>query len=176
MFDEAITKYSVALYEVALEQDDFMLDDLDTIRAAYENSDLKLALMHPRIGNEKKREIIEGIFAKDIPATLLNFLFVLSDNKRSHLVADILNAYEDLCYEERNIERILVLTPFELSEDRLRAIGDAYKGTRGGDVEVRQRIDKSLIGGVRLVTDHGVIDRSIHRQLNDLKRALKHNA
>ncbi len=61
MFDEAITKYSVALYEVALEQDDFMLDDLDTVRAAYENSDLKLALMHPRIGNPKKREIIEGI-------------------------------------------------------------------------------------------------------------------
>lgn len=64
MFDEAITKYSVALYEVALEQDDFMLDDLDTIRTAYENGDLQLALMHPRISNERKREIIEGIFAK----------------------------------------------------------------------------------------------------------------
>ena len=176
MFDEAITKYSVALYEVALERDDFMLDDLDTIRTAYENGDLRLALMHPRISNERKREIIEGIFAKDIPATLLNFLYVLSDNKRSHLVADILNAYEDLCYEERNIERILVLTPFELTEDKLRAIGDAYKGARGGEVEVRQRIDKSLIGGVKLVTDHGVIGRSIHRQLNDLKRTLKHNA
>ncbi|MDD7363220.1 MAG: ATP synthase F1 subunit delta [Peptoniphilus sp.] len=176
MFDEAITKYSVALYEVALERDDLMLDSVEAVRSAYESGDLMAALMHPRIDAEKKHRIIENLFAKDIPDILLNFLFVCVDNKRSNLVVDILNAYEDLCYEGKNIERILVLTPFELTDEKLQAIGRAYRGDKGGDVEMKQKIDKSLIGGVKLVTEHGVIDRSIHRQLDDLKRILKHNA
>lgn len=176
MFDEAITKYSIALYEVASERDDFMLEDVEAVREAYENDDLSSALMHPRLEIEEKHKIIERLFAEEIPDVLLNFLFVCADNKRSNLVVDILNAYEDLCYEAQNIERVLVLTPVELSEEKLDAVAKAYGARRGVEVKAKQKIDESLIGGIKLVTEEGVIDRSIHRQLNDLKRNLRQQA
>lgn len=176
MFDEVITKYSVALYEVALEKGDFMLDSVELVRGSFKNRDLVVALMHPELDEEEKHEIIDRVFAKDLPKELIHLLYVIADHKRSHLTSEILNAYEDLCYEGENIERVLVLTPFKLSEEKLEAIGAAYGRAQKSKVRLRQKLDPSLIGGVKLITDHGVIDRSIHRQLDELKRNLKHNA
>ncbi|MDQ0508560.1 F-type ATPase subunit delta [Aedoeadaptatus ivorii] len=173
MFDDVVKKYSEALYDVAETEGDDMLEDLRMVGEAYENRELRGALSHPDLGAEEKHAIVENLFRGRVSDFVTNFLLICVDNRRSDLVPYIVKDYEDLYYERRGIERITVVTPIELEEEKLRAIARAYKGDDA--VEVRQRIDESLIGGVQIETDTGIIDRSIARQLEDMARVLRHH-
>ena len=80
-----------------------------------------------------------------------------------------------MCYEAKNIERIVIVAPMPLSDEKAEAIRVAYGKNRPGQVVATVEIDPSLIGGVKIITADGVIDRSVSRQLEDLGRSLRRN-
>lgn len=174
MYDEGLSKYSIALYDVAKESGDFMLDKLDEVREAYKDPALMRAMSHPKLRPEARRAILKEVFG-DLPEPLLNLLLIVADNGRSHRMDRILKSYEDLCYEEQRIERIRIVTPMPLSEEKVEAIRAAYAKNRTGEVKAKVEIDPSLIGGVKIITDEGVIDHSLSRQLEDLGHSLRQN-
>lgn len=174
MYDEGLSKYSIALYDVAKESGDFMLDKLDEVREAYKDPALMRAMSHPKLRPEARRAILKEVFG-DLPEPLLNLLLIVADNGRSYCMDRILESYEDLCYEEQRIERIRIVTPMPLSEEKVEAIRAAYAKNRTGEVKAKVEIDPSLIGGVKIVTDEGVIDHSLSRQLEDLGHSLRQN-
>ena len=174
MYDEGLSKYSIALYDVAKESGDFMLDKLDEVREAYKDPALMRAMSHPKLRPEARRAILKEVFG-DLPEPLLNLLLIVADNGRSYRMDRILESYEDLCYEEQRIERIRIVTPMPLSEEKVEAIRAAYAKNRKGEVKAEVEIDPSLIGGVKIITDEGVIDHSLSRQLEDLGHSLRQN-
>ena len=174
MYDEGLSKYSIALYDVAKESGDFMLDKLDEVREAYKDPALIRAMSHPKLRPEARRAILKEVFG-DLPEPLLNLLLIVADNGRSYGMDRILESYEDLCYEEQRIERIRIVTPMPLSEEKVEAIRAAYAKNRTGEVKAKVEIDPSLIGGLKIVTDEGVIDHSLSRQLEDLGHSLRQN-
>ena len=174
MYDEGLSKYSIALYDVAKESGDFMLDKLDEVREAYKDPALMHAMSHPKLRPEARRAILKEVFG-DLPEPLLNLLLIVADNGRSYRMDRILESYEDLCYEEQRIERIRIVTPMPLSEEKVEAVRAAYAKNRKGEVKAKVEIDPSLIGGVKIITDEGVIDHSLSRQLEDLGHSLRQN-
>ena len=174
MYDEGLSKYSIALYDVAKESGDFMLDKLDEVREAYKDPALMHAMSHPKLRPEARHAILKEIFG-DLPEPLLNLLLIVADNGRSYRMDRILESYEDLCYEEQRIERIRIVTPMPLSEEKVEAVRAAYAKNRKGEVKAEVEIDPSLIGGVKIITDEGVIDHSLSRQLEDLGHSLRQN-
>ena len=174
MYDEGLSKYSIALYDVAKESGDFMLDKLDEVREAYKDPALIRAMSHPKLRPEARRAILKEVFG-DLPEPLLNLRLIVADNGRSYGMDRILESYEDLCYEEQRIERIRIVTPMPLSEEKVEAIRAAYAKNRTGEVKAKVEIDPSLIGGLKIVTDEGVIDHSLSRQLEDLGHSLRQN-
>ena len=174
MYDEGLSKYSIALYDVAKESGDFMLDKLDEVREAYKDPALMHAMSHPKLRPEARRAILKEVFG-DLPEPLLNLLLIVADNGRSYRMDRILESYEDLCYEEQRIERIRIVTPMPLSEEKVEAVRAAYAKNRKGEVKAEVEIDPSLIGGVKIITDEGVIDHSLSRQLEDLGHSLRQN-
>ena len=175
MYDEGLSKYSIALYDVAKESGDFMLDKLDEVREAYKDPALMHAMAHPKLRREARRAILKEVFGDDLPEPLLNLLLIVADNGRIDRIDRILQSYEDLCYEDQRIERIRIVTPMPLSEEKAEAIRAAYAKNRKGEVKAKVEIDPSLIGGVKIITDEGVIDHSLSRQLADLGHSLRQN-
>lgn len=173
MYDEGLSKYSIALYDVAKESGDFMLDKLDEVREAYKDPALMHAMAHPKLRPEARRAVIKGVFGDDLPEPLLNLLLIVADNGRSYAMDRIIQSYEDLCFEDQRIERIRIVTPMPISEEKVEAIRAAYAKNRSGDVKAEAEVDPSLIGGVKIVTDEGVIDHSLSRQLADLGHSLR---
>ena len=173
MYDAGLSKYSIALYDVAKESDDFMLDKLEEVRGAYKDPELLLARSHPKLRPEARRAVIKGVFGDDLPEPLLNLLLIVADNGRSYAIDRIIQSYEELCFEDQRIERIRIVTPMPISEEKVEAIRAAYAKNRSGDVKAEAEVDPSLIGGVKIVTDEGVIDYSLSRQLADLEHSLR---
>lgn len=175
MYNEGLSKYSIALYEVQEASGEDMLDKLEDVREVYKDETFLAALSHPKIRPEEKHALIKKVFGDTLPEPLFNLLYVVADHGRSNRLVRILDAYEDLCYEAKNIERIVVVAPMPLSDEKAEAIRKAYGKNRPGQVEVKVKIDPSLIGGVKIITEDGVIDRSVSRQLEDLGRSLRKN-
>ena len=175
MYDEGLSKYSIALYDVAKESGDFMLDKLDEVRKAYKDPELLLAMSHPKLRPEARRAILKEVFGDDLPEPLLNLLLIVADNGRSYAMDRIIQSYEDLCFEDQRIERIRIVTPMPLSEEKVEAVRAAYAKNRKGEVKAEVEINPSLIGGVKIITDEGVIDHSLSRQLEDLGHSLRQN-
>ena len=173
MYDAGLSKYSIALYDVAKDTGDFMLDKLEEVRRAYKDPELLLAMSHPKLRPEARRAVIKGVFGDDLPEPLLNLLLIVADNGRSYAMDRIIQSYEDLCFEDQRIERIRIVTPMPISEEKVEAIRAAYAKSRSGDVKAEAEVDPSLIGGVKIVTDEGVIDYSLSRQLADLGHSLR---
>ena len=173
MYDAGLSKYSIALYDVAKDTGDFMLDKLEEVRRAYKDPELLLAMSHPKLRPEARRAVIKGVFGDDLPEPLLNLLLIVADNGRSYAIDRIIQSYEDLCFEDQRIERIRIVTPMPISEEKVEAIRAAYAKNRSGDVKAEAEFDPSLIGGVKIVTDEGVIDYSLSRQLADLEHSLR---
>lgn len=176
MSTEFVQKYSYALYEVAKERNDQnILSHLKEIRENLKDLDLRQFLAHPQIDKEVKKETLGKIFQASLPDYLLNFLYVLVDNKRMGYFDPIYTSFEDLWYEMENIERITVVSAVKLDQDKLEKIARAYKGPDQASVEIQEEVDPSIIGGVILRVGQRVIDQSIRGQLKEMERKLLHS-
>ena len=66
-----------------------------------------------------------------------------------------------------------VETAFELTDAELAGLVSALEKRTGRKVRAQVRLDKTLIGGVRVVIGDKVIDGSVRAQLGTLESALK---
>lgn len=177
MSTEFLQKYSYALYEVAMERDDQeILNQLKEIKEVLKDSQLRLFLTHPQIDRKVKKETLERVFQGNLSDYLLNFLYVLIDNKRIPHFNAIMDYFEDLWYEMKNIQRLTIVSAYELSQDKLNQIVKAYEGADSGQVEIRQEVDPTILGGIILKVDNRVIDRSVRGQLKEMEKKLKQSS
>ena len=173
MSAEFVQKYSHALYEVSKEVDGKeFLKQTKELRESFQNVELKQFLTHPKVGPEEKKAVVKEIFEGEISSYLLNFLYILVDNRRVPNIDEILEDYETLYYEMNHIDRIKVISAVALSQEKLDEIARAYKKGEEGEVLVNNEVDPSILGGVILKVDNRVFDRSIRRQLEEMEKKL----
>lgn len=71
MYDEGLSKYSIALYEVQEASGEDMLDKLDDVREVYKDKTFLMALSHPKIRPEQKHALIKKCLATHCPSPCL---------------------------------------------------------------------------------------------------------
>lgn len=138
-----------------------------------ENEEVAALLGHPDISQADKVRLLlpegdtpEGVYG--------HFLAVLAENRRLALLPQVAEQYELLRAEAEQVVRAKVRSAvaLELAQmDRLRA---ALRRRFGREVELRNEIDPSLIGGAVIDAGELVIDGSVRGQLERLHGALTH--
>ena len=91
------------------------------------------------------------------------------EHNRVSYLEDILEAFNTLCNENRDIEEGLIYTAFPLKEETLLKIKKRISQIEHLDVDLIQRIDPSLIGGVKVVINSHIYDGSIKNQLEKMQ-------
>jgi len=66
-----------------------------------------------------------------------------------------------------------VVTAMPLSDSQALALASALSRRLGHEVVLDRQVDAALLGGVYVVADGQIIDRSVRRQLDDMKDSLK---
>ena len=102
-----------------------------------------------------------------------NLLRVLAENKRIELLPEIRVQFEALKNEREGVVEAEVHTAFELTEAQLADLVQRLERKTGRKVRTQVRLDKELIGGVKVVLGDKVIDGSARAQLGALETALK---
>jgi F-type H+-transporting ATPase subunit delta len=127
----------------------------------------------PKLPAAKIAGLIISILAGKLSGETENFVRVLAENGRLDVLAQIRTQYEVLKNEREGVVEAEVYTAFEMDQVQVADLVSRLEKKTGRKVKARVSVDKSLIGGVKIVIGDKVIDGSARAQLAALETALK---
>lgn len=169
-------RYAEAFFSIAQDNnkiDEFQQELEKVIQAINEVENLKEYLDHLLIPAKDKKEQISKIFAGQISSVTLNFLLMVIDKKREVYMELIVEEYKDLADESRNIAKAHLVTAKEVSEQEVKELAAKLSASTGKTVYLKQSVDPSLIGGVKIRIGDQIIDGTVAKKLEMLKMQLK---
>ncbi len=170
-----ISSYASALYSLldGREREQY-LSALKGIKEDFEREKELFSLLCSYAINQKEKETILQKIYGNIPLKhLLPFLNLLCKKHRIIRFCEVFDAYSSLCNEERNIKEGIAYSAVALSNEQLSQIEAALSKRIQGKVQLKNILDPSLLGGVKVALDGKVYDGSLRGKLAELKKQLK---
>lgn len=172
----ASLQYANALADVAFAQGaaEPTLKQLADFQAAFNASaELRNALASPGVPAEAKRAVIEKITARIGGGKIIrNFLYVIADHRRTHIVPEIVAAFEDVVRQRQGIAEAEVSSAFELSAAQKKRLSQTLERVTGKKIEARFTLDPSLLGGAVVRVGDTIYDGSVRNSLKEMRARL----
>ena len=146
---------------------------LANLAAVAADARVRAAIRDPNLSAAKVAGLFISILAGKLTGEMENFVRVLAENGRLEVLAEIRAQYEALKNEREGLVEAEVTTAFEMDAAQLADLVTRLERKTGRKVKARVSIDKSLIGGVKVVIGDKVIDGSARAQLAALETAIK---
>lgn len=135
-------------------------------------SDFRVLIESPVISTSAKVKAMKSIFQGKVNPYSLNFLVLITENRREKFIPGIFRNLEDLYRRSQGIRTALLTTAAPMEDALVEQIRKSLENEFGGKVELSQKIDKELIGGFVLRMDDNQYDASIASQLKKIKERL----
>jgi F-type H+-transporting ATPase subunit delta len=146
---------------------------LANLAAVAADGRVRAAVGDPNLSAPKVAGLFISILAGKISGEAENFVRVLAENGRLDVLAEIRAQYEALKNEREGVVEAEIYTAFEMDPVQVADLVSRLEKKTGRKVRARVSVDKSLIGGVKIVIGDQVIDGSARAQLAALETALK---
>lgn len=171
---EITSRYAEALF--SLKKDDDSLESSqkevkELIKVLKENPDFLVLLSSSYKEFEEKEQIIDKVFV-GVDTDIKTLMKIVVKNHRAKFLTEIFENFNSLVNEYRGVSEGLVYSTEPLSESQLAKLDSAIGEIETRPVELKNIIDPSLIGGVKVVINDHIYDGSIKRHINDMKIAL----
>lgn len=170
-YAKSLLKFAIERNQVDAVYEDFVLIS-DTIK---ENRELEILLKSPIVKSHQKSEILNKIFGGKIGEISREFVEIIVRKKRESLLDQIAYAYDSQYKIFKHITVAEVKTAFPLDDELRNKILDIVKDMTSDDIELKEIIDPSLLGGFVLTVGDNQIDSSVRRQLNDYQQSFSKN-
>ena len=164
--------YGNALFAAAKELNkvDLILEESETLLSILEREpDLRAFLYTPAVSARDKKTVLANIFEGKICDELLNFLRVLVDKGRTRHLLKIVNVYRNLTRKEEGVSYGEIFSVKPLAEERLHKFEEETGKLLNLRVQLENKLDTGLIGGVKVHVDGKIIDVSVRGRLKDLR-------
>jgi F-type H+-transporting ATPase subunit delta len=172
------SRYAKSLLQLAGEQgvEDTTYEAMKLVaKSCEENKELDLLLKSPIVKAHKKMSILGAIFKGKLNELSLEFINIITGNRREGFLYEIALEYQDQYKARKAIVTATVTTANGLDADMKSAVLNLIKKSEHSEVEMIERTDEDLIGGLILRIGDKQYDGSIQRSLNDLKQEFKNN-
>jgi len=131
--------------------------------------------MKKKVSNKQYAEALYEI-TKDTKGEKLNkalrlFVLLLVKNHKLKQAETIIVEFEKYAKKQAGIVEIEIISARELSEATLNHIKKVF----GAEVEALEKVDETLLGGVKVKTEDKILDASLKKQLTILKNNLINN-
>lgn len=163
--------YGDALYQAAAEvdkRDQILEEALQVLEIFQQEPEFFQLINYPAISAEEKKKIVKTVFEGKICKELLNLLYVLIDKSRTGRYPGIVKAYKDLVDREEGVTYGTIYSVEPLKEEQLAKFEAELTKLLKENVKLENKLDSSLIGGVKILADGRIIDASIRKRLDDL--------
>ncbi len=139
-----------------------------------QNPDYEVLLDSPTIPVEKRFELIDEAFAPYMEY-VVNLIKILCEKRRIHILRDCAKEYDKLYYEKLGIKRVTAITATSLSDELREKLVKKLEAQWDAKIELTQKVDPSILGGIVLRTDNSQTDASVRTKLERLKAQIASN-
>jgi len=129
-------------------------------------------LMNPKIPPKIKISVLERALSDRLSPVIMRLLALLIEKHRQNIIPDIADQYTEATDRVRGVEHADVTVATPLPPDTQKILLDAIQRFSTRDVEVTMRIDPGIIGGVIIRLGDRVIDGSLKRRFNEIRRTM----
>ncbi len=175
MAELVLRPYATALFEIAKEQnqvEEFAKQVNVVIDTIGQNKEFMQLLLHPKITQDKKIELIKTVFENNVIDEITGILTIIVQKGRQNVLIGILKEFLDMVSDDLRIVKATVTSAVELNQKQLTQIKDKIQSTTDKDVALEAAVDSSLIGGMVIRVGDNVVDASIAGRLRELKDGL----
>ena len=176
--DNVGVRYASALYSLAKEDDkiiEYQMAMKSLHTSFLEDEEVLVFLSSAFIDKNEKYKLIKEISEEFNLRHLYPFLRVLVDNHRINDFKMVYQEYNYLANDYRGIDEGFVYSTTPLSEEKIHEIEDAIATHSKKKIELVNKIDHSLIGGIKVIVHDRVYDASIKNKVEALKSKLMEN-
>jgi F-type H+-transporting ATPase subunit delta len=147
------------------------LDHLARAAGVVGNPEASAFFKDPNVSQKDKASALESLFA-DVPVHVLNLLRLLVITGRLHLVPSILAEMRGLDREARGIVEAQVTVARCLADSEVAEIARRLGEATGRTIEIRARVDESILGGIVVRMGDRLVDASVKGRLDRLRGEL----
>ncbi|MGB5303286.1 MAG: ATP synthase F1 subunit delta [Gemmatimonadota bacterium] len=146
---------------------------MDEVAALYRDVPVFRAFLEtPRVSLAEKKEVIRSVFDERYPESFIRFLLVLMEKRRQALLPEIKIAGRELQNERTGRVHAAVTMTVDPDSDLKAEIEAALGRVLGREVTADFSRDPRLVGGMIVRVKDRVLDGSVRRQLQLMRRAL----
>lgn len=166
-------RFAKALLEFAVERSELeiVLQDMKVVISSLdENRELQAMLESPVIKVDKKQNIFKQIYGNSLGEVSMKFFDIVFRRNREELINDMAKSFITQYKEFKNIHTVIVETAVVLSDENRKSVLEFLKKRTSDEVELIEKVNEGLIGGVILRMNDLQIDASVKNTLNKLDK------
>ncbi|MGH7179690.1 MAG: ATP synthase F1 subunit delta [Tepidisphaeraceae bacterium] len=167
--------YARSLLELANEQNQTqaIATEVQLLRQVLtENPSFVSYLADPAIGQVERAATLKRIFEGKLSSLLMRFILVANDRARLGMLADVMDAFDELLDEQLGKIEVDVTVAHRLSAQQLEEVRQRVSKALKKDAVLHQYIDPGIIGGLILRVQDQLIDGSVKAQLAAMRAKL----
>ena len=172
----ASLQYANALADVALAQGAAqpVTQQLMDFGAAYaESMELRTFLASPAVDRAAKHGVIEKLLARIGGSKIVrNFLFVIVDHQRAHVLPEMISAFQEVVRQRQGIAEAEISSAVELSAAQKAEFAFTLERLTGKRVEAKYSLEPKLLGGAVVRIGDTIYDGSLRSRLNAMRARL----
>jgi len=171
-------RYAKSLIDLAsgLKQLDEVHDDILLLQSILKNRDFVLMLDSPIIKSDKKYKIINAVTGGKISKISETFLHLLCNKNREANLPEIVTSFITQYNTIKGLHNAKLTTALPISEELVNTFITKIKASSSIEhLNLETYVDEKLIGGFILEMEGKLIDASILRDLNDVKKQFANN-
>ena len=147
---------------------------LELLAAVASDPTMIQVIDNPQLTETQVADLFIGIGGERIDENCQNFIRLLAENRRLHLLPDIAAQFEIQRREAEHTVKAELITAYPASESQKDAVIAALKKRLERDIELDCTTDSSLLGGAIIRAGDLVIDGTVLGKLQRLGNALAH--
>lgn len=169
------TVYGQALYDLALEEGltESILQQLQIVKSCLDEEPQYLELLSSAALSKAERCQLLQESMSALHPYLLNFLKILTEKGYMRRFADCQSTYQQCYYRDNNMLPVSAVTAIALSAQQSEKLQARLSELTGKTVLLSNKVDTSLLGGIRLDYDGKQIDDTIAHRLDSVRQLLK---
>lgn len=171
-------RYAVALFELAKETGkiDLFNNQVELIyNSIKDDKEFLTVLNHPRISGGEKFNLFQNIYKDNISEEILGLISIVVNKNRETEILEILETFLELVKDYKGITTAYVFSAIALNDEQLTKIKENLSKNLNKEIIIEASVKPELIGGLLINVDGKVIDNSIKRNLDDIKKSLINN-
>ena len=176
---ETSERYSRALFDVSQDSNDLdkVENDIKNFKLIFDkNSELRNFIKDPSQIITEQNKLVNLISDKlNFTKNVQNFLLLLIEKRRIFFVNKIIESFLRLCSQKRGEIKASLISSKELSQTELSDISTDLSKSMGSTLKFDFKVDKELIGGLKLQLGSIMIDTSIRNKLKKYEQAMLEN-